>query len=147
MQIRDFRAADRDTFIQLCNMFYSSPAVLHSVEEQNFHATFDAILQRNPALEGKLILQEEEIAGYALMSYHWSNEAGGYIVWLEELFLHPDFRGAKLGSRFLEWFLDYYRKEKGVRLEVTAENAGAIRLYERYGFTPLPYGQMQKLFV
>jgi len=56
---------------------------------------------------------------------------------IQNLGVTPDHRGRQLGSCLLLWALEGFQKA-GLRrafLEVTAQNGGAIRLYQRLGFT------------
>lgn len=81
--------------------------------------------------------------GYALTAQTWSREAGGPVVWLEELFIQPEWRRGGMGRRFFADWLGGLRMQASppvrIRLEVEAENEGAIRLYRRMGFEPMAY--------
>ncbi len=71
----------------------------------------------------------------------------GYIMfWLIEdeaqinnLAVHPDFRGKGIGAEILRFALDKIRHQGGtfVTLEVRQSNAAAICLYQKMGFTLL----------
>ena len=82
-----------------------------------------------------LIWEEEHLAGYALLVPYWSNEFGGTIVFIDELFVRKEFRGRGLGSQFLR-FVEETRPFDMVAcmLENTRSNERARRLYERAGF-------------
>ena len=70
----------------------------------------------------------------------FSTEAGGLVLWLDEVYIRPDFQGLGLGSELLE-FLKGREDVKRIRLETEAENLGAQRLYRRHGFKPMEYLQ------
>lgn len=53
--------------------------------------------------------------------------------------------GAGLGSAFFSW-LEQTLPAARYRLEVEPDNLGAIRLYRRKGYAPLPYLQMVRDF-
>lgn len=142
MEIRHFIEKDRETFLSFCKDFYSGGAVLHPVDSENFARTFEACLAGSPFTEGFLMEVDGVPAGYLLVSHTWSNEVGGMVALLEELYFAPQFRGRGLGGRMLDWFADRYKDSKRYRLEVNRENTGAIRLYERKGFRFLEYLQM-----
>lgn len=144
-EIRDFLPEDETTYMQLSEAFYHSKAVMHPVPHENFAKTFAACMQQNPFLRGLTILQNGEIAGYALLSFTWSNEVGGLVVLLEEVYIVPAFQGMGLGSTLLEFVEEEYRNTaKRIYLEVTALNEGAVRLYERHGYKMFDYLQMVK---
>jgi len=70
---------------------------------------------------------------------------GGLIVWLEELYIEENLQGHGLGSAFLLFLEKEYRhKAAYIRLEVVDENKGAVRLYEKNGYSALSYKQMMK---
>lgn len=65
-----------------------------------------------------------------------STATGDRAAWLEDVIVHPDHRGDGLGSRLLTRVIAWARAEGYARISLLtdAENAGAIRFYERHGF-------------
>ena len=78
--IRDLRSDDRNAFLSMVKDFYSSDAVAHSVDPQNFEATFAAAMEKSPFLRALMMEEKGKPAGYALLSFTYSNEAGGLVV-------------------------------------------------------------------
>ena len=143
--IRPITSADRESYLAMCREFYSGDAVLHPVPEEYFQRTFDALMDHTPFAAAYLIEQDGETAGYALLAKSFSQEAGGIVIWIEELYIRPQFQGQGLGTaffRFLEAQNDGTVKRH--RLEYEPDNVRGAALYRRLGFTPLPYGQMIK---
>lgn len=127
----------------MMNEFYHSSAVVKPVPEAYFARTLDEILSGSPYAEAYIFEYDGSIAGYALLAITYSNEAGGLVVWIEEVYIRECFRGHGLGSEFLQFIQQAYRnKAARLRLEVEDDNTSAIRLYERLGFRRLPYSQM-----
>lgn len=140
---RPIAPPDRDTVIALMKGFYHSPAVLHPVPEENFAKTVDLVLAGSPYADAYLFEVDGKAAGYALTAKTHSNEAGGLVLWLEEAYILPAFRGRGLGGAFLEFLAkDYPEEIARIRLEVSDGNEGAVRLYRRAGFKELDYRQM-----
>lgn len=142
MEIRDFVPGDWEAYLAYSKVFYSGGATLHPVAEENLAATFAECCKGSPLTRGLMVEEGGTPVGYALLSFTWSNEAGGLEVLLEEFYIDPAHRGARLGSRFLDWLFAHYEAARRIRLEVCESNEGAIRLYERSGFEPLQYLQM-----
>ena len=66
------------------------------------------IAHGSPFLAGYLFLHAGQAAGYALLMKTWSQEAGGLVVWLDELYIAPAFQGHGLGSAFLRALPDLF---------------------------------------
>lgn len=144
MHIRPMTAQDRDVCLPMILDFYSGPAVDHPVPHATLERTFADAVGTNPHIEGYLLEEDGVIAGFSYLSFFYSCEMGGNVVMIEELFIKEDFRGRGLGRKFFEWLYAQYPDTVRYRLEVTAENTDAIRLYERLGFKMLPYLQMSR---
>lgn len=82
------------------------------------------------------ILLEGEIAGYIILIKYFSFEFGGEILFLDELFIKPEFQGKSLGKKALEFVKNYSAENnfKVVLLEIENHNDKAKKLYEHYGF-------------
>ncbi|GGG49009.1 GNAT family N-acetyltransferase [Epilithonimonas arachidiradicis] len=82
------------------------------------------------------VVFEGEIAGYIILAKYFSFEFGGEILFLDELFIKPEFQGKSLGKKALEFVKDYSVENnfKVVLLEIENHNDKAKKLYEHYGF-------------
>ncbi|MDD6021122.1 MAG: GNAT family N-acetyltransferase [Acutalibacteraceae bacterium] len=145
--IRKIEKRDSEEYLKMAKDFYSSSAVLHPVPEEYFKRTLDEMLTSDRYAEGYILEKDGETAGYALVAKTFSQEAGGLVIWAEELYIKPEFRSHGLGTEFFR-FLEENRSSdvKRIRLEVELENAGAIKLYKRLGYDFLEYNQMIKEF-
>ena len=143
MEFHKLQEADRDTFLEMAREFYHSDAVLKPVPDSYFENTLKECLRSDEYLLCYILEWEENTAGYALLSKSYSPEAGGPVLWVEEIYIRPDFRAHRIGSDFLASLCQ--KPPAGVRrirLEVEADNTRAIQLYKRLGFQFLPYLQM-----
>ena len=88
---------------------------------------------------------EGQPAGFGVTAKTYSPEAGGIVIWVEDLYIRPQFRSKGLGRLlFEELERNGDPRLKRIRLEVEEGNIKAISLYKRLGFRHLPYGQMVK---
>ena len=142
--LRPLTEQDRETFIRLADEFYHSPACLHPVDVENFHRTLDEILSGSPFTKGYLLKQNDQTAGYALVSFTYSNEAGGLVCLVEEAYVTPAFQGNGLGKELCAYLEQEFPEVKRFRLEVTRCNERAISLYKLLGYENLDYLQMIK---
>lgn len=143
LKIVDLCREYEEAYIAMSKEFYSGDAVLTAVDEKNFHRTLELIEEHSPYLRGVILLHGEQIVGYGLLSFTYSCESGGIVVWAEELYIKPEFRGEGFGAAYMEWLTKNY-SENRIRLEVSPTNRNVMRLYEKYGFHPLEYLQMKR---
>lgn len=144
MTVRRPGPGDREEVLAMMTEFYSTDAVLRTVPRSNFEKTWAFLLSDGGrAVDAYLAEQDGKTVGYALLSLGWSNEAGGLTVWLEEIYVRPEFRGAGTGKQLIaRAFQDYGERAVRFRLETEESNSGARRLYRSLGFHDLPYLQM-----
>jgi GNAT superfamily N-acetyltransferase len=93
-------------------------------------------------LRGIALVAESEsgLAGYALLCSFWSNELGGEVCIVDELFVSPPQRGRGVATALVRGLcarqLPWFNTAVAVELEVTPNNHRARALYERLGFRP-----------
>jgi ribosomal protein S18 acetylase RimI-like enzyme len=142
--IRRIERGDRKRYVELVKAFYSSPAVLESVPEENILATFEEMMRSRDYVQGFFLLADNgQVAGYALVVKSFSQEAGGMVLWVDELYILKEYRSLGLGGKFLDFLQENLAEDvKRIRLEVEEDNSRAMSLYQRLGFEELPYVQM-----
>ena len=142
----DFRfrvadACDKRAFLEMSREFYSSDAVLHAVDPSFHEKAFAELLRSGTYLTCFVFECGDCVAGYALLSKMFSREAGGMVVWIEEIYVRSAFRGRGVGGAFFAWLRANVPAIR-YRLEVEPSNERAQSLYRRLGFSELPYVQM-----
>lgn len=143
--IRKLTADDKEIYIGMAEEFYHSDAVLAPIPRTFIERTVEEALRSDTYAEIFLFEYEGETAGYALIAKTFSQEAGGMVWWIEEVYIRELFRSKGLGREFFEYIENH--KDEGVarlRLEVEEENIRAVSLYERLGYKVLDYMQMVK---
>lgn len=143
--IRPIAAADQQDYLEMCREFYSGDAVLHPVPERYFQRTFDTLMESDTYASAYIMEENDAIVGYALLAKTFSQEAGGMVIWIEELYIRPAYQGRGYGTGFFR-FLEQEMGDRvsRLRLEYEPDNLRGAALYRRLGFTPLGYGQMVK---
>ena len=143
--IRKINREDKDKFIAMAKEFYGSDAVLHTIPDDSICRTFSEIMSGSPYADAYIYEYNGEVAGYSLLAFTYSNEAGGLVLWIEEVYILPKYQGRGFGKELLK-FLEATYKDKvaRIRLEVEDSNQGAVKLYRKLGFANLNYSQMYK---
>ena len=142
-EIRAVTAEDKSAVLGLMREFYSSPAVFTNGSEEIFLADIDACLSDSPYIEGYVFATQTGVKGYAMLAKSFSTEFGKQCVWIEDLYISPEYRNMGMGSAFFRLIEEKY-PDCVFRLEVEEENEGAVKLYRKNGFTVLPYMEMKK---
>lgn len=142
--IKTITKSDYETVLEMMKVFYSSDAVFTNGSEEIFKCDIEACLSNNPFLEGYIFCQDTEIIGYGMLAKSFSTEFGKPCIWIEDLYIKPDYRGLGIGKQFME-FVEKKYPECLLRLEVEEENQKAVKLYKKCGFETLPYMEMKKI--
>ena len=138
MTIRKITKEDKQIYTEMARDFYSSPAVLENIPEENITSSFDLFLAGTPYGDAFIFELKGQTVGYGVLAYTHSQEAGGMVVWIEEIYIKKEHRGKGFGSEFLE-FVKESIPAKRYRLETEPENERAAALYRRHGFEHFEY--------
>ena len=139
--IRPLTNTDKELFIEMSTEFYTSSAVCHSIPAEHHTLAFDHMMEDDRYSRCYIAEHNGKEAGYMLISLTYSREAGGMAIWLEELYIRPEFRNMGIGGEFMDYIMTEYKDAKRFRLEMTHGNP-AEHLYKRKGFEPFEYEQL-----
>ena len=114
---------------------YAEDEAASPVDPSRFPVTIETLT--NQPSRGRIVLFRESglLRGYALLIPYWSNEFGGALLYVDEIFVIAEARNRGIAKSFFS-FLKQERPFDAVALalEVSPSNAGARRLYESLGF-------------
>jgi ribosomal protein S18 acetylase RimI-like enzyme len=129
---------DDGAIVSMCVALYVEDPGLYRVEPAQVKRTLERF--RAEPLRGRSLVLELEgrAAGYALLSSYWSNELGGEVCMVDELYLEPAARSRGFATALCEALVLgsplWPRPAVALGLEVTPGNRRALALYERLGF-------------
>ncbi|MBQ2806620.1 MAG: GNAT family N-acetyltransferase [Clostridia bacterium] len=141
--IRNIQERDREEVLCMMRTFYASDAVWSNGSDEIFAADVDACLSDSPYIEGYVFEDDGVLQGYAMVAKSFSTEFGKPCMWLEDIYVAPEFRDRGIGSAFMSYIQNKYT-DAIFRLEVEPENERAVHVYEKCGFVVIPYMEMKK---
>lgn len=143
--IKKMEPRDTNDVFEMMRDFYDSPAILHDVSEEVLRRDIDACTSDNPFMEGLVFRAHGGIAGYAMLAKSFSTEFGGTCIWIEDLYMKPEYRGGGIGTQFFGYLDRIYQGQAVLlKLEVERGNSWAIEVYKKCGYQELPYMEMIK---
>ena len=134
---------DKPEVMEMMRTFYASPAVLSSGSEEIFNNDIDTCVGGSPYLEGYVFWEDGIRQGYVMIAKSFSTEFGKPCIWIEDLYLKPEYRGLGIGSSFFTYIEEKYLGCV-FRLEAEEENERAIHVYKKCGYEILPYLELKK---
>lgn len=145
LEIRTMENKDTEEVLEMMQVFYDSPAILHKASEEVLRRDIKDCIGDNPFVEGFVFEENHQIAGYSMLAKSYSTEFGGNCIWIEDLYIKPEYRGSGIGTRFFSYLEEQYCKDAvRLRLEVEQSNIRAQEVYKKCGYQELAYVQMTK---
>ena len=130
--------SEDDDIVEMSRELYAEDPAPMPVPDRHTRETL-SILRAEPARGRAMVLQlNNAVAGYALLISFWSNELGGEIIVIDELYVRPLYRNQGHARALLTTLTSaetlWPRQSVAIELEVTPQNERAASLYTRLGF-------------
>jgi GNAT superfamily N-acetyltransferase len=135
---RQARPDEDEAIVEMSLALYGDAAAEIGITAPQVWTTLETF--RREPLRGRALVLDSRgtLAGLCLLASFWSNELGGEVCIIDELYLKPEWRGHGHATALVEtlkvdralWPL----RPVAFELEVSPRNRDARRLYERLGF-------------
>ena len=137
---------DDDGLIEMCARLYREDPGTVPAEAVNMRTTLRAL--RSDSSRGRAVALEIQghLCGYALLIAYWSNEFGGEVCAVDELFVVPERRSQGHASALFAAIPElWHTAAVALAVGVSPQNGGARRLYERLGFATVGLSMVRRL--
>jgi GNAT superfamily N-acetyltransferase len=135
IKFRPYRKRDFSSLYSLINKLYKEDPGYARINASKIKSTINELTKYKE--KGKIVIFQsgKENIGYSILLNYWSNEYGGNILIIDEIYILPDYRRKGYATVFLKHLINNNKKaSKGIQLEVGKKNKGAYRLYKDFGF-------------
>jgi len=135
IRVRPAQPADAATIVEFQHLMAMETEAVR-LDDESISAGVRAVFD-DPA-KGQYLVAEVDgaVAGVLLTQHEWSDWRNGNIIWIQSLFVHPDYRRRGVYRAMYEHLRKQVEADdslKGVRLYVANENTRAMNTYESLG--------------
>lgn len=134
IQFKSVAISDIETVVSMMKAFYAIDNYPIDVDVSG--TLFKEFISNENLGKSWLILSDNEIVGYVILTFVFSFEYQGKIAFLDELYLNEKARGIGIGSQAVQFVLEESKKLslKLIYLEIENHNQNAQKLYIANGF-------------
>jgi predicted GNAT family acetyltransferase len=135
MNFRPLRHTDYSELKRMIHALYVEDPVNEKITDKKISKTVLELCKK--PCKGKIIIFEKGkvTIGYSIIIFYWSNEYGGNILHIDELYVKPEHRELGAATCFFKHIARTYRgKVVALQLEVSPSNTGAMNYYQKLGF-------------
>jgi len=136
IRFRSFVLEDYSELLNIVLELYREDPAGEPITEEKIRKTVNE-LNRQPGKSKIYIFEEQNmIIGYCILIFYWSNEFGGNILNIDEIFVKEKWRNKGICTRFLNMLYEKFNHSVAAfRLEVTPSNLHAKNYYLKAGFS------------
>jgi len=146
LSIRSATAADSALIFRFIRELADYERLAHEVDATEADIA-KALFGENPRVFADIAEWQGEPVGFALWFYNFSTFRGRHGIYLEDLFVRPDFRSRGIGRALLRHLARRCLAEGLPRLEwwVLNWNEPALRVYRSIGAVPMDEWTVQRM--
>lgn len=134
-QFRKVKKTDFKALSALIYSFYEEIPSEKPIDLDKIRKTFEELLSIPEKGTIYVIEVQNAIIGYAILINYWSNEYGGNLLFLDEVYIDQRYRNRGIGRKLIRLIIEQYKaSSKTLQLEVAPPNLGAQKFYEKFGF-------------
>lgn len=135
MEYRLYENRDYDDLSEMIFSLYREDPEGEPIDEEKINRTIGEYRKNPEKISIYMLRENQKNLGYAILVFFWSNEYGGNIINLDEIYVREGHRNKGLASGFFS-YLDKMENKVALQLETTPSNQNALAYYKRLGFVP-----------
>jgi len=143
IKLRDYVDADYNEFLEMVGSLYSEDLEGQPMNGAKVNSTINECKKNPQKVRIIIFLNDHDIIGYSILVYYWSNEYGGDIVFVDELYVKVDYRSRGVGAHFLS-YIEKMDNIVAIQLEANSSNKRVVNYYTRLGFEMVDNTQLIK---
>jgi len=132
---KEAQTYDIALLVPMVQEFYALEQI--AFHEQTIQSALAHFISNHQFGRAWLIYDNEELAGYMILTFGFCLEFGGRDAFIDEVYLKEPYRNRGIGQKAID-FLSDFGKENNIKvmlLEVGHENGQAQGFYKKTGFT------------
>lgn len=135
VEYRLYRDNDYKDLLKVIYSLYNEDPEGEPISENKINNTINEYKKNPQKISIYLFKKGDESIGYALLVYFWSNEYGGNILTIDELYVTEKYRSKGIATKFLS-HIETFENIVALQLETTPSNQRVLEHYKRLGFLP-----------
>lgn len=144
IELREYVDTDYNELIGMVSALYNEDPEGQPINSSKVEATINEYKENSQKIKIIIILKNSYIIGYSLLVYFWSNEYGGNILFIDELYIKKEFRNKGIGSYFLK-YVENMDDINAIQLETTPSNKRVYKYYKKMGFEDIENKHLIKI--
>jgi len=128
-----YQENDYKDLVQMIVALYDEDAEGEQISESKINSTIAEFWKNPQKITIYMLKNNNENIGYAILVFFWSNEFGGDILTIDEMYVSKEYRGRGIATEFLS-YISGIEGIVALELETTPSNQRALDYYKRLGF-------------
>ncbi|GED73102.1 hypothetical protein BRE01_68040 [Brevibacillus reuszeri] len=133
IKFRDYIDADYNDFHEMVRSLYSNDLEGQPMNGTKVTSTINEAKKNPQKVRIIIFLNNNEIVGYSILVYYWSNEFGGNMLFIDELYVKEDSRSKGIAAYFFT-SLEKMDNIVALQLEANTSNRRVLDYYMKLGF-------------
>lgn len=132
---RQYQITDKSELVEMMQGLYTEDFEGKPLTISKINKTIKELTEKREKGEILILEKNQIIIGYSILINYWSNEYGGNILVIDELYIKSVFRKKNVATDFIKFLIEKrFSNSIAIQLEIMPSNNKAKRLFEKAGF-------------